>query len=212
MRVNFKTFVAAAIGILSLASTPALAQTTINFESESVGSRANGFTVSGVSFSDTLGANLQIYSGSEVVGTRGLLTQGDDTSALRMLFLSLSTDLSLAFGNDELCSPSSCVYNADRAVLDIFNAGTLVGSTFVLFNQNNIADQTIGISGISFDEAVFTFANSSFQAGNLAEVVDNIRFSAVSAVPEPNTWAMMLVGFGAVGAAMRRRRKTLLAA
>ncbi|MBA2466428.1 MAG: PEPxxWA-CTERM sorting domain-containing protein, partial [Sphingomonas sp.] len=27
------------------------------------------------------------------------------------------------------------------------------------------------------------------------------------AVPEPATWAMMLIGFGATGAAMRRRRK-----
>jgi PEP-CTERM motif len=30
-----------------------------------------------------------------------------------------------------------------------------------------------------------------------------------SAVPEPGTWAMMLLGFGAVGAAMRRNRKKL---
>jgi hypothetical protein len=29
----------------------------------------------------------------------------------------------------------------------------------------------------------------------------------VAAVPEPGTWAMMLVGFGAVGMAMRRRRR-----
>ena len=29
------------------------------------------------------------------------------------------------------------------------------------------------------------------------------------AVPEPQTWAMMLAGFGAVGAAMRRRRKPM---
>ena len=30
-------------------------------------------------------------------------------------------------------------------------------------------------------------------------------------VPEPATWAMMLMGFGAVGYAMRRRRKSLIA-
>lgn len=30
--------------------------------------------------------------------------------------------------------------------------------------------------------------------------------SAVAGVPEPSTWAMMLIGFGAIGVAMRRRR------
>mgnify|MGYP000017531779 CR=1 FL=1 len=33
----------------------------------------------------------------------------------------------------------------------------------------------------------------------------NLQLS-VGAVPEPSTWAMMLIGFGAVGAALRRRR------
>lgn len=31
----------------------------------------------------------------------------------------------------------------------------------------------------------------------------------LSAVPEPATWAMMMLGFGAVGAAMRRRRRAV---
>jgi outer membrane lipase/esterase len=34
----------------------------------------------------------------------------------------------------------------------------------------------------------------------------NRQFGLSSAVPEPTTWAMMLVGFGAVGHSMRRRR------
>lgn len=36
----------------------------------------------------------------------------------------------------------------------------------------------------------------------------SIALKSVAAVPEPATWAMLLVGFGAVGAAMRRRRVT----
>jgi hypothetical protein len=32
---------------------------------------------------------------------------------------------------------------------------------------------------------------------------------AVGAVPEPATWAMMLLGFGAVGYSMRRRKATV---
>jgi hypothetical protein len=33
------------------------------------------------------------------------------------------------------------------------------------------------------------------------------RSTAVAAVPEPGTWALMLVGFGAAGASLRRRRR-----
>lgn len=38
--------------------------------------------------------------------------------------------------------------------------------------------------------------------------IDNIRFDDVgSAVPEPGTWATMLLGFGLIGSAMRYRRR-----
>ena len=32
-----------------------------------------------------------------------------------------------------------------------------------------------------------------------------------SAVPEPGTWAMMLLGFGAIGVSMRRRKRVTIA-
>ena len=35
---------------------------------------------------------------------------------------------------------------------------------------------------------------------------------SLTAVPEPTTWAMMLLGFGGIGAMIRRRRQTLVAA
>jgi hypothetical protein len=37
--------------------------------------------------------------------------------------------------------------------------------------------------------------------------IDNI---AVTTVPEPGTWAMMLLGFGALGFAIRRRKSSAL--
>ncbi|QMW23109.1 PEPxxWA-CTERM sorting domain-containing protein [Sandaracinobacteroides saxicola] len=36
--------------------------------------------------------------------------------------------------------------------------------------------------------------------------VDDINFGTTSMVPEPATWAMMILGFGLVGSAMRRRK------
>jgi hypothetical protein len=38
-----------------------------------------------------------------------------------------------------------------------------------------------------------------------------LRVQALPAVPEPASWALMLLGFGAIGAAMRRRRGLALA-
>ena len=39
----------------------------------------------------------------------------------------------------------------------------------------------------------------------------SITIRQANAVPEPATWAMMLIGFGAVGFAMRRRQRPVLA-
>lgn len=33
-------------------------------------------------------------------------------------------------------------------------------------------------------------------------------FNVIGGIPEPKTWAMMLMGFGAIGYSMRRRRRT----
>ena len=42
---------------------------------------------------------------------------------------------------------------------------------------------------------------------NVDAIVDNVLLTG--AVPEPGTWAMMLLGFGGIGMAMRRRRQPL---
>jgi phospholipase/lecithinase/hemolysin len=62
--------------------------------------------------------------------------------------------------------------------------------------------QATGCAGFfSFDGVHPTAA---VQAAGYADL--NAQFNLTASVPEPATWAMMLVGFGAVGAAMRRSR------
>ena len=71
------------------------------------------------------------------------------------------------------------------------------------------------ISGFSFDDQSFQYAGP-FRTGapTYFELQDGsiITDLNVAAVPEPATWAMMLLGFAAIGVAARRRRRVALAA
>ena len=64
----------------------------------------------------------------------------------------------------------------------------------------------------------FASPQNSIQLSNFLDRYQGVGTSGISAeghpvggVPEPATWAMMLLGFGGIGAAMRRRRKPGLA-
>lgn len=199
-----KTKLIAAAAALLMAT--AAQATVVDFEATTLGAKPNGFSVGGITFNDTLGANLQILNVSEGIGTRSLGIFGDDASGLEMIFASTSTNLSLAFGNDD---PGFTVAG-DLALLRIFLGATQVGQATVVMNRDDLANQTISILGTSFNRATFFFTNASLTPINLIEVVDNITYdaAAVAAVPEPGTWAMMLAGFGIVGGAMRRRQRT----
>ena len=55
----------------------------------------------------------------------------------------------------------------------------------------------------------FTFASAQGAAGDF--VVDRAYIVAGNAVPEPSAWALMILGFGGVGASLRARRGLLAA-
>ncbi len=79
-----------------------------------------------------------------------------------------------------------------------------------------LADGTLGSESRSFGTAgvyvptTFAFNNGPLKSFSWTPVgavqFDNIIVNPAVAVPEPATWAMMIGGFGMVGAAMRRRR------
>lgn len=64
--------------------------------------------------------------------------------------------------------------------------------------------------GLTSDTAFSSFTITS--RGGLG-LFDNLSFGGLSsAVPEPSTWAMLITGFGGVGAMMRRSRRRLAVA
>lgn len=76
----------------------------------------------------------------------------------------------------------------------------------------NMMWQTVSFSFVALTQStLLTFAadgpssanGSGLQAFGLA--IDNV---SVVAAPEPATWALMILGFGIVGSALRRRRRT----
>jgi hypothetical protein len=83
-----------------------------------------------------------------------------------------------------------------------------LGGTWNLFpdaNNNDIKEDW-GRAGLYLPGGTYTLhiqgtrgLNTSYQGG-----------IAFAAVPEPATWGMMLMGFGAIGFAMRRRRRPTL--
>jgi hypothetical protein len=98
--------------------------------------------------------------------------------------------------------------------------------TFEAFDENNlslgtitISPATAGFDGETDEDTFFGVINaggiSMLTINNPpATEIDHIQYgflAAVTSVPEPTTWAMMLLGFGAVGCALRRRKRAPIA-
>jgi hypothetical protein len=76
-----------------------------------------------------------------------------------------------------------------------------VGSNGDQFNQSTLSTNAyIKFTGLSFDKVILSSSGNSFE-------FDNIH---VGGVPEPSTWAMLILGFASVGfLAYRRRDQTM---
>lgn len=76
-----------------------------------------------------------------------------------------------------------------------------------------LTNQFVTFSGFAnVDRIVFDGAGVVGGQGGGFELDNFVLNSTITAaVPEPSTWAMMLIGFGAIGASMRRRRLTAIA-
>lgn len=81
------------------------------------------------------------------------------------------------------------------------NVFTQTGDYGRLGNSASVSLSDVLLKEVNF--YVITISGSATNGGNYS---GNLRADQIAAVPEASTWAMMLVGFGALGFAMRRRR------
>jgi hypothetical protein len=142
-------------------------------------------------FAQPLGSTGQYFSVGPSTSTPANVTVGTDIASFSLIWGSVDT------------------YN-------LLTLNTLAGS--YMFDGAYIASLIPGFadgdhtSPTSNPIVTFTLTGDDTQAVNFNMVsntnafeIDNI---SISAVPEPATWAMMLFGFGAIGIATRRRRKS----
>jgi len=102
----------------------------------------------------------------------------------------------------------------------LFDGATLLATTSFAPGEGDID----GFDGNAWTDVNFSRLSYLFGPGSYSLTITGdgaaglpagfgVRLDSVgSAVPEPATWAMMIGGFGAVGAVARRRRPTLVSA
>jgi hypothetical protein len=119
------------------------------------------------------------------------------------------------------CSGGTCGTIQDIASL--MTGPVSIPAFFVLTGGTNINPITFDLTGItSINRSTANFldvtATGIFNWSGFAPTPGTFQFSAqgtnvtsfslsTQALPEPATWALMLLGFGGIGVAMRRRRR-----
>jgi hypothetical protein len=95
-------------------------------------------------------------------------------------------------------------------------ADAVTGARFDTFLQSLLAPGTYTVSVMAFSNFSVGpnlsdgfYGGGSFNSRTNAWAFDvlNVSSAVVQGVPEPSTWAMMFLGFGAMGLAIRRRRR-----
>lgn len=104
------------------------------------------------------------------------------------------------------------------------NANATISSVFQISQNNNIDFSSVTFNGTSFDIATqgdveFRFLQGlavspglqtlgiNGTSGGNGSYAGTFSVATLATVPEPASWAMLLIGFGAVGSSLRRRRQ-----
>ena len=203
-----KTIAVTGAVALAVMAPAAYAAPTITFAGGS-GTTAAGTTVF---------QNFDSYAPGTLIGTKTYALDANSSNGARPAFGSTGNFASVVGGGKySVDFGATNVFSFVLGSLDTFNKLTL------LFSDNStvtyLGGQIIGgLSFISGDQhsalsngvvtyrtnggplivgATFSSTSNSFEIDNLAR----------GGVPEPATWALMILGFGAIGGAVRSRRR-----
>ena len=144
----------------------------------------------------------------------GVIRLGNSVFVPASEFTSYSISGPANFGNG---GPFQSATTSSGDVLSIDGFGSGNGPNFSLpssyvsnsnlSSQISFANTTIAALGFTIGSYVFSTSSDNLTVNVLAGNAGGVT----SAVPEPASWAMMIGGFGAVGGALRRRRRLTVA-
>jgi hypothetical protein len=159
-------------------------------------------------FGDAQGYRVSIFSSAAKAGESLI---GDVYSAL-FAADEVAFDVG-AFGADEVWDGTDVAGTA-AATFDLdltLAAGTYWLGVMAVNDPDDNGTISVGISGSG--DAMWANPGGGFELGdgNLLSEGGNAGYALFGAVPEPASWAMMIIGFGMTGATLRRRMFVLAA-
>lgn len=105
--------------------------------------------------------------------------------------------------------PDGVTSGSYSTLLNLADAANYTASFFTNFGGATIeGTQAALLAGLQSERAYFNIHTTAFPAGEIRGFLSTVPLSAV---PEPQTWGMLLLGFGMVGGALRWRRRRALA-
>lgn len=191
----YKVMAAATAALALLGASGASAATTIDFNSGS------GFALTYSEAGVTFTADAAGFTFSDTPnGTKGILPDGSPRPVLRADIAGGATMVSVDLGD----------FNADSDLLflDIYDASdVLLGHAEQLISSSFTGMITLSLSSPTIAYAIFGGAPPAINGSSV--YADNFTFEAgrgPGGIPEPGTWALMLMGFFGLGSALRRSR------
>lgn len=202
---------------VTLSATTANAATTVDVKTGTQAETGLNWLINGSAAVTPSNIHLNWYSGGAAAGQNG------NVDGARWITPNADGTLNQPVG--------TATYSTVFTLSQIATAATLTGNFWsdnrvtqillngiAIYNNGSSASQFGGGTGVPLNISTNLLAG----ANTLSFLVQNdsgtsgpgsnpagLRVSAVfSAVPEPGTWMLMLLGFGAVGFSMRRRQKT----
>ena len=191
-RLAKRTCLGIALSVLLSTATPAAATTSFSFQFDSAGVPApEGPLVPPIVGSGTFVSPVNLNAGTY------------DLSALAGFQLHFNFLDGNSYSNSDISTPLSGL------AIQIMDVGD--GTERLFFVESGAPGSDGGPHGgaLDLDNGMnfLSFAPSSFGSYLYQESGASGQYLALgSAVPEPSTWAMMLLGFGVIGFAMRSKR------